>query len=112
VGVGLPSFLIEAGELLQHVSRVVYRDTPLHFGRDGTNRYDAPTRDYGVLYLGLDLPTALMESVFHKHQWDRETERSITLPKSKLDSFGSLECSRTWPSRISPPTASWPGTSA
>jgi len=79
VGVELPSFRIEAGDLLQHVSRVVYRDTALHFGRDGTNRYDAPARDYAVLHLGLDLPTALMESVFHKHHWDGDARRSIAL---------------------------------
>lgn len=77
MSIGLPMFGIDAGELLQHVSRVVYRDTPLYYGRDGTNRYDAPARDYGVLYLGRDLPTALMESVFHKHQWDRDLTRSI-----------------------------------
>jgi hypothetical protein len=79
VSVELPSFRIEAGELLQHVSRIAYRDTALYFGRDGTNRYDAPARDYGVLYLGMDLPTALMESVFHTHHWDRDTRRSIAL---------------------------------
>lgn len=75
----LPSFLIDAGELLQHVSRVVYRSSPLHYGRSSTNRYDDPTRAYGVLYLGRDLPTALMESVFHKHQWLADTKRSIAL---------------------------------
>ncbi|MBZ0146838.1 MAG: hypothetical protein K8F62_04740 [Pseudorhodoplanes sp.] len=31
--VELPSFLIDAGELLQHVSRVVYRGSPLYYGR-------------------------------------------------------------------------------
>lgn len=77
MSIGLPSLAIDAGELLQHVSRVVYRDKPLYYGRDGTNRYDAPGRNYGVLYLGRNLPTALMESVFHKHQWDRDTRRSI-----------------------------------
>jgi hypothetical protein len=46
VGIELPSFRLEAGELLQHVSRVMYRGTPLHFGCTGANRYDAPTRDY------------------------------------------------------------------
>lgn len=66
-------------ELLQHVSRVVYRGQPLYYGREGTNRYDAPARDYGVLYLGRNLATALMESVFHKHRWDRDTVRSIAL---------------------------------
>ncbi|MGR4868188.1 RES family NAD+ phosphorylase [Variovorax sp. LARHSF232] len=75
----LPSFRIDAGELLQHVSRVAYRDAPLYYGRNGTNRYDAPKRDYSVLYLGRDLPTALMESVFHKHQWLADTKRSIAL---------------------------------
>lgn len=79
----LPPFQIPAGELLQHVSRVIYRGEPLYFGRDGTNRYDAPKRDYGVLYLGRDLPTALMESVFHKHQWDKDTKRSIALMEVK-----------------------------
>src|SRR3546814_5644417 len=34
---------------------------------------------YGMLYLGRDLPTALMESVFHKHQWLADTQRSIAL---------------------------------
>jgi len=61
------------------MSRVVYRDTPLYYGRDSTNRFDSPTRNYGVLYLGRDLPTALMESVFHKHQWNQDTKRSVTL---------------------------------
>jgi hypothetical protein len=94
VAVVLPSFRIVAGELLQHIGRVVYRDTVLHFGCDGTNRYDAPGRDYGVLYLGLDLTTALMESVFHKHHWDRDRRRSIAL--SELQSrlvrvVGALE---------------------
>ncbi|OZI62769.1 MULTISPECIES: RES family NAD+ phosphorylase [Bordetella] len=79
----LPSFLIDAGELLQHVSRIVYRGSPLYYGRSGTNRYDDPARDYGVLYLGRDLPTALMESVFHKHQWLADTERSIALKEVK-----------------------------
>lgn len=79
MSIELPSFRIDAGTLLQHVSRVVYRGTPLYYGRDGTNRYDAPARDYGVLYLGRDLSTALMESVFHKHQWDKDIRRSIAL---------------------------------
>ena len=79
MSIELPPFRIDVGELLQHVSRVVYRNKPLYYGRDGTNRYDAPAQNYGVLYLGRDLPTALMESVFHKHQWDKETKRSIAL---------------------------------
>ncbi len=75
----LPSFSIDAGELLQHMSRVIYRKKPLYYGNKGTNRYDAPERDFGVLYLGRDLPTALMESVFHQHRWLRDIERSIAL---------------------------------
>lgn len=50
MSIGLPSFRIDAGTLLQHVSRVDYRGKPLHYGREGANRYDAPARDYGVLY--------------------------------------------------------------
>jgi hypothetical protein len=72
-----PSFLIDAGELLQHVSRVVYRGSPLYYGRNSTNRCDDPARAYGVLYLGRDLPTALMESVFHRHDWLANARRSI-----------------------------------
>lgn len=79
MSITLPSFLIAAGELLQHVSRIEYRDSPLYYGRDGTNRYDDPARTYGVLYLGRDLSTALMESVFHKHQWLADPKRSIAL---------------------------------
>lgn len=77
MAIALTSQRIDAGDLLQHVSRVAYRGTPLFYGRNGSNRYDAPARDYGVLYLGRDLPTALMESVFHKHEWDKDTSRSI-----------------------------------
>ncbi|MGQ0697479.1 MAG: RES family NAD+ phosphorylase [Panacagrimonas sp.] len=86
MSIELPSFSISAGELLQHVGRVAYRDQPLYYGRDGTNRYDDPARNYGVLYLGHDLPTALMESVFHKHQWLMDEKRSIALKeiRSKL----------------------------
>lgn len=79
MSIGLPSYRVEAGELLQHASRTNYRNAALFYGRNGQNRYDAPTRLYGVLYLGLDLATALMESVFHKHQWDRDDKRSISL---------------------------------
>lgn len=79
MSIELPSFRIDAGDLLQHVSRVAYRNVSLYYGRDGTNHYDAPAGGYGVLYLGRDLPTALMESVFHKHRWDRDTGRSIAL---------------------------------
>jgi len=52
LSITLPTFRIAAADLLQHVSRVQYRGKPLYFGRDATNRYDAPTHVYGVLYLG------------------------------------------------------------
>lgn len=79
----LPSFRIDTGELLQHVSRTAYRGSLLYYGRSSTNRYDDPARAYGVLYLGRDLPTALMESVFHKHQWLAQMKRSIALEEVK-----------------------------
>lgn len=79
MSIELPSLTINAGELLQHVSRIAYRGSSLYFGRDRTNRYDDPARAYAVLYLGRDLSTALMESVFHKHQWLADIKRSIAL---------------------------------
>lgn len=75
----MPTCKINKGSLLQHVSRTCYRAQPLHYGRDGKNRYDAPDQNYGVLYLGFDLATALMESVFHKHAWTVSKKRPITL---------------------------------
>src|SRR3546814_13683820 len=98
----LPSFLIDAGELLQHVSRVVYRGSRLYYGRGSTNRYDDPARAYGVLYLGRDLPTALMESVFHKHQWLADTQRSIALKERSEERRVGKECVSTCRSRWSP----------
>lgn len=74
----VPSRIIPAGELLQHVSRSAYRGTALHFGRSGGNRYDDPTRRFGTLYVGFDLSTALMESVFRQHRWSRRVKRVIT----------------------------------
>jgi len=74
----VPSRIIPAGELLQHVSRSAYRGTPLHFGRSGGNRYDDRALRFGTLYVGLDLATALMESVFRQHRWNRRARRVIT----------------------------------
>jgi hypothetical protein len=75
----LPLRTVAAGELLQHVGRTLDRGRPLYFGRGGVNRYDAPDRGYGVLYLAFDLATTLMESVFHGHRWHRQASRSIAL---------------------------------
>ncbi len=57
----------------------MYRTEPLHYGFVGTNRYDAPDKSYGVLYLAFDLPTVLMESVFHEHRWYKQQRRTIAL---------------------------------
>lgn len=74
----VPARVIPAGELLQHLSRTAYRGTALHFGRSGGNRYDDPARHFGTLYVGFDLTTALMESVFRQHRWSRRARRVIT----------------------------------
>lgn len=74
----VPARVIPAGELLQHVSRAAYRGTALHFGRSGGSRYDDPALRFGTLYVGFDLATALMESVFRQHRWNRRTKRAIT----------------------------------
>ncbi len=74
----VPSRIIPAGELLQHVSRSAYRGTALHFGRSGGNRYDDRALRFGTLYVGFDLATALMESVFRQHRWNRRAKRAIT----------------------------------
>ena len=69
VNLAIPIYLVPAGTLLQHVSRMQYRGSSLYYGNGGDCRYDDPLMDYGVLYLGFDLDTALMESVFHQHKW-------------------------------------------
>jgi hypothetical protein len=74
----VPVRVIPAGELLQHVSRASYRGTALHFGRSGGNRYDDPALRFGTVYIGFDLATALMESVFRQHRWNRRARRVIT----------------------------------
>ena len=74
----VPSRIIPAGELLQHVSRLAYRGTALHFGRSGGNRYDDRALRFGTLYVGFDLATALMESVFRQHRWGQRAKRVIT----------------------------------
>lgn len=75
--------IIGPDSLLQHVSRTAYAGMSLHYGAEAANRYDAPGKNYGVLYLGPDLPTALMESVFHKHNWFQDHTRHITLAEIK-----------------------------
>ncbi|WP_410505688.1 RES family NAD+ phosphorylase [Janthinobacterium sp.] len=67
----IPVLAIEPATLLQHVSRITYRHQALYYGHAGAHRYDDPAGLYGVLYLGADLATALMESMFHQHAWIR-----------------------------------------
>jgi hypothetical protein len=74
----VPARIIPAGELLQHVSRAAYRETAIHFGRSGGNRYDDPALRFGTVSVGFDLATALMESVFRQHRWSRSAVRVIT----------------------------------
>lgn len=38
---------------------------PLHFGRAGGNRFDAPAGEYGVLYVGSDAHCAFIETFGH-----------------------------------------------
>ncbi len=75
----IPLKTVPAGELLQHLSRTEYRDEDLYFGRDGVHRYDARDGRFGMLYLAQDLPTALMESMFHNHRWHMQKRRSVAL---------------------------------
>ena len=79
----LPLRTISAGDPVQHASRSVYRAAPLHFGRTGSNRYDAPDGTFGVLYLGFDLATVLMKSMFRNHRWHRRKRRAVSLIEVK-----------------------------
>jgi len=67
----LPTTLIHPGRRLYHVSRIAYAAGALYFGC-ANNRYDDPVGRFRVLYVGLDFPTALMESMFHQHAWTTE----------------------------------------
>lgn len=73
----LPTTSIHAGTLLLHISREIYRGLPLHFGRNGSKRYDDPAKNFGVLYLAFDFATALI----HDHQWSR-SRRAITVSEA------------------------------
>lgn len=64
----LPTIDIPSSQTLYHISRIAYAGAGLYFGRNH-NRYDDPAGRFGVLYLGFDLPTCLMESMFHDHLW-------------------------------------------
>ena len=90
----IPAKSIAASELLQQVSRIRYRGSDLYFGKEAINRYDDPSRSYGVLYLAFDLATGLMETVFHKHAWRRRKKRSVSfseLQQRTVRAVGTLE---------------------
>ena len=74
----IPKLVVPAGTLLEHIGRTIYRNSPLYFGKTAENRFDDPKNLYGVLYLAYDLATAMMESVFHNHRWQRGRRRTIT----------------------------------
>jgi hypothetical protein len=64
----LPTLELPPTQFLYHVSRTAYAGSALYFGCHA-NRYDDPHGRFGVLYVAFDLATALMESMFHAHQW-------------------------------------------
>ena len=78
MSLSIPDKFIPANTLTQHVSWTRRKASSLYFGNAGANRYDAPDGSYGVLYLGQDLSTGLMESMFHKHQWSVIKKRTVS----------------------------------
>lgn len=54
--------IISAGEKLPRFHRIVPPQHPMHFGKTGGNRWDAPTGEYGVLYAGLTVEAAFAET--------------------------------------------------
>jgi hypothetical protein len=66
--------VVSVGTLLEHSSLEQYRGEPLYFNAKAKHRFDDPDRKYGVLYLGYNLATVLMESVFHEHRWWEEAD--------------------------------------
>jgi hypothetical protein len=56
----LPLRTIPAGERWARIHRLRY--DPLYFGRTGDYRFDDPAGEYGVLYVGRDVPCAFIET--------------------------------------------------
>lgn len=74
-----PGTAFAPGTLFHNVSWEEHRGKALFFGKNADHRYDDPLKQFGVLYVAPKLSSALMESVFHKHQWFRESRpRSIS----------------------------------
>ncbi len=58
---------------------------PMFFGRDMTQRWDAPTAEYGVLYMGENPECAFMESI------GRSLLRTRMVPATTLEARGLSE---------------------
>ena len=56
--------------------------TPIFFGKSGTNRWDSPDGDFGILYLAGDAHCAFMESI------GRGALRTRFVPGSQLKAAG------------------------
>jgi hypothetical protein len=57
----LPIFTLRTGTPIHRVYRKIL--SPLHFGRDGGNRFDAPNGEFGVLYAGRTLDVSFVETL-------------------------------------------------
>lgn len=50
---------------------------PLHFGATGNNRFDAPSGEYGIIYLGVDPHSAFIETFGHSTGINIVSERAL-----------------------------------
>ena len=55
--------LVEFDSTLWRIADREYRESPLHFGSTGRNRFDAPDNSYGVCYLALAFRGAFLETL-------------------------------------------------
>jgi RES domain len=62
----------------------------LYFGCSGTNRFDAPNKEYGILYVGVDEYGPFIESFGRTHG-----KRGVELSLLKTKSLSRLESDRT-----------------
>ncbi|WP_321949343.1 RES domain-containing protein [Paraburkholderia sp. J10-1] len=58
----LPVITLKAKRLVRISS---YNTNEPHFGRTASHRFDNPRREYGTSYFGLNLATAVAESLLH-----------------------------------------------
>lgn len=62
---------------------------PLFFGTSGSNRFDAPAGEYGVLYVGADAHCAFIETFGHA-----TGARSVTVGELASKGMATVKCSR------------------